>query len=508
MAVRIGERVTPDDVVRVARGGEEVATTPEAEARVAASRALVERMVEEGRVVYGVTTGVGELAHVRISPEQTAELNRNIVRSHAAGVGAPLPADVVRAMMVLRAHGLSLGYSGVRPVVVRLLIGMLNRGVVPVVPEQGSVGASGDLAPLAHLALAMTGEGEAFLDGARVPAADALSRSGLEPLVLGAKEGLALINGTQLMTALGCLALADVERLAKTADVAGAMSLEALLGTPEAFDPLLQHARPHPGQLASARNLRRLLEGSEILAGRPVPLRVQDAYSLRCMPQVHGAARDALRFAREVLEREANSATDNPLVFAEAGRVISGGNFHGQPVAMVLDLLAIAVSYLGAISERRIERLVNPHLSNGLPPFLVEQSGLRTGYMLAQYTAAALASENKALAYPASVDTIPTSAGHEDHVSMGPIAGRKALLVAANAERVLGIELVCAAQALEFRLPARPAPGPSAALSSVRASVTRLLEDRPIAPDLAAGADLVRSGAAVHAAEAAIGALE
>ncbi len=507
MPIEVGEHLTIADVVRVARERAEVALSPCARERVARSRAVVEQLVREGRVVYGITTGVGELAGVRISPEQSAVLQVNIVRSHSAGVGEPLPEEVVRAMMLLRAHALALGYSGVREDILTLLLQMLNRGLHPVIPSQGSVGASGDLAPLAHLALTLIGEGEVSIEGRRKSGRDALSGAGLRPVSLSAKEGVALINGTQAMTAIGALAVFDAQRLATTTDISGAMSFEALQGLPEAFDPLLQRVRPHPGQQASADNLRQLIAGSEILARPRAGGKVQDAYALRCMPQVHGASRDAIGYAAGVVETEMNAATDNPLVFPEEGRVISGGNFHGQPVAIAMDLLAIASSGLAGITERRIERLVNPHLS-GLPAFLTADGGLHSGLMLAQYTAAALVSENKILSHPASVDSIPTSANQEDHVSMGTIAARKAARVVSHAQQVAGIELICAAQALEFHRPARPGAGTRRAYDSVRDAVPRLEDDRVLADDLTRGAGLVRDSRLLASVEQAVGRLQ
>lgn len=504
--IEVGEHLTVADVVAVARERAPVALSPRARPRVRASRALVDRLVQEGRTVYGITTGVGELAGVSISADQAAQLQVNIVRSHSAGVGEPLPGEIVRAMMLLRAHALALGYSGVREELVILLLDMLNSLVHPLIPSQGSVGASGDLAPLAHLALAMIGEGQVVRDGDVRPSAEALSEAGLRPAVLGAKEGVALINGTQLMTACGALAVSDALALLTCADIAGAMTFEALLGHVEAFDALLQKARPHPGQQASAANLRALLAGSEVLDRRPPGAKVQDAYTLRCMPQVHGAARDAAGYVARVLDIEMNAATDNPLVFTDAERVISGGNFHGQPIALALDVLAIALSELASISERRIERLVNPHLS-GLPAFLTADGGLQSGFMLAQYTAAALVSENKVLSHPATVDSIPTSANQEDHVSMGAIAARKALRILHHAQQVVGIELLCAAQALDFRRPLHPAPGTQRAYDAVRAVVSPLTADRVLAPDLAAALDLVQQRTVIRAVEGTLGAL-
>lgn len=467
---------------------------------------MVERLAADARPIYGISTGVGDLAGVHISPEQTAQLQVNIVRSHSAGVGDAFPEEVVRAMMLLRAHALALGYSGIRPQTLDLLVEMLTRGIHPVVPSQGSVGASGDLAPLAHLALAMIGEGEVTAGGRRMAGRDALQEAGLAPAVLGSKEGVALINGTQAMAAIGALAVFDARRLADVSDVAAAMSFEALRGLPEAFDALLHQVRPHPGQRACAENMRRLITASEILAQARSRQKVQDAYALRCIPQVHGASRDAIGYVQRVVEIEINSATDNPLIFPSDDRVISGGNFHGQPIALALDVLAIACSELANISERRIERLVNPHLS-GLPAFLTRDSGLHSGLMLAQYTAAALVSENKVLSHPASVDSIPTSANQEDHVSMGTIAARKAAQVIAHVQQVVGIELICAAQALEFHRPRRPGKGTARAYEVVRRVVPPLGDDRVLAGDLRAGFELVRSGAILAAVEQMVGRL-
>ncbi len=505
MVVELGGTLTIDQVVAVATGAVPVRIGPGAREAVARARAHVDRLVAAGVPVYGITTGVGKLASVHISPADTARLQVNIVRSHAAGVGAPVPIDVVRAMMVLRAHALALGYSGVRPEVVDLLIGCLNLGIYPVVPEQGSVGASGDLAPLAHLALALIGEGEVVVGGSRQPASAALERAGLQPLRLAAKEGVALVNGTQLMTAYGALTTSRALRLCKLADAVGAMSLEALRGCSAAFHPRLHQARPHRGQQISAANVRRVTAGSALLDSDPE--RIQDAYALRCLPQVHGAVRDAVAYAAGVVEVEINAATDNPLLFPDEPLVLSGGNFHGQPVALALDFLAVALTGLGTIVERRIERLVNPTLS-GLPAFLSPDGGLRSGLMLAQYTAAALASENKVLAHPASADSIPTSANQEDHVSMGVTAARKAAQIVTHVEQILAIELLCAAQALEFRRDASPGRGTTAALAAAREVIPPLREDRVLAPDLESAAALVRTGTILDAIERAVGSLE
>ena len=489
-----GRDLTIDNVIEVARGRRAVELDPAAARRMVESRAVIERLVADGATVYGVTTGFGDLADVRIEPSQTAELQRNLVRSHAAGVGDPLPDEVVRAMLVLRANTLAVGLSGVRVDVAELLIGMLNAAVHPVVPSRGSLGASGDLAPLAHLALVLIGEGEATVDGAGPGAgADALTRASLAPLTLRAKEGLALLNGTQLMAGLGALAHHDALRLAITADVVGAMSLEAMLGTDAAFAERLVAARPHPGQVAAARHLRALLAGSEIGASHAESdHRVQDAYSLRCMPQVHGAARDALGELARVLAVEINAVTDNPLVFP-TGEVISGGNFHGEPLALALDYATLAVTELASISERRTARLMDAHLS-GLPAFLAEQPGVESGLMIAHYTAAALVNELQTLAHPSSVDTIPTSANQEDHVSMGATAALHLREAIDRAELVLAIEALCAAQGLDFRAPLRAGAGVARAHALVRSRAPHLGADRPPASDIDAVRELVHAG--------------
>jgi histidine ammonia-lyase len=463
--------------------------------------------VDRGAVVYGVTTGFGNFADVHIPLDRLRELQLNLVRSHAAGVGEPLGEAETRGLMLLRANVLAKGFSGIRLATLELLVEMLNRHVHPVVPSRGSVGASGDLAPLAHLALPLVGEGECLFDGRHLPGAEALRAAGLTPVVLEPKEGLALINGTQLMTAITGLALAEAGRLVRTADVVGALTLDALRGTDVAFDDRIHAARPHPGQAVSARCLRKLLEDSEVRASHEECGRVQDAYSLRCMPQVHGALRDALDFVARTVAIEMNSATDNPMVFAKTGEILSGGNFHGQPVAIAADLLAIAAAELGAISERRTERLVNPDLS-GLPAFLARDGGLHSGLMMAHVTAAALASESKALAHPASVDSIPTSAGKEDHVSMGVTAAHKAAQVVANTRRVLAVELIAAAEALEFRRPLKSSPALEAVGSLLRTQVAARERDRVVGPDIEKAAALIGSGQILDAAEAVCGRLE
>jgi histidine ammonia-lyase len=488
-----GRSLTRREFDAVVHEGRRAALAPSARRAMAASRALVERLNREGEVVYGVNTGVGSLSTERISRDQARRLQLNIVRSHACGVGEPLESAVVRGALLLRANGLATGLSGVRPTVARELCEFLNRDILPLVPSRGSVGASGDLAPLAHIALALVGEGEVFYRGKPLKAAEALKRAGLSPLVLEAKEGLSLVNGTQVMTAAGLIALKRAEGLVHTADVAGALSLDALRGSPAAFDERLQRARPHAGQLVTARNLLRLNRGSAIRRSHLGCARVQDAYSLRAMPQVHGAVRDALGHLAGVLEIEMNSATDNPLVFAADGEVISGGNFHGAPVAMALDLAAIALAQLGAISERRIDRMVNP-LTSDLPPFLARTPGLESGMMLAQVAAAALASENKALAHPASTDSIPTSGNKEDFVSMGMGAALRLTPMLQNLASILAIELMAAAEGIDRLAPLTTGRLAEAARKLVRKAVRPLSTDRPLAPDIARLTALVSAG--------------
>jgi histidine ammonia-lyase len=502
-----GRELDLEGLEAVSREGRVVALAPAAREAVRASRRVVDEAVARGAVVYGVTTGFGNFADVHIPLDRLRELQLNLVRSHAAGVGDPIGEAQTRALMLLRANALARGFSGIRLETLELLVAMLNRGVHPVVPSRGSVGASGDLAPLAHLALTLVGEGDCTFEGRRLPAVEALRAVGLAPLTLEPKEGLALINGTQLMTAVCGLALVEAQRLARTADVVGALTLDALLGTDVAFDERIHAARPHPGQARSARCLRRLLEGSAIRASHVDCPEVQDAYSLRCMPQVHGALRDALDFVVRTVSVEMNSATDNPMVFAESGDILSGGNFHGQPVAIAADILAIAAAELGAISERRTERLVNPALSR-LPAFLAREGGLHSGLMMAHVTAAALASESKALAHPASVDSIPTSAGREDHVSMGATAAHKAAQVVANTRRVLGVELLAAVEALEFRRPLQSSPALEAVFSLLRSHVAARERDRVVGPDIETAAGLIASGKVLAAAEAVCGRLE
>jgi histidine ammonia-lyase len=476
-----GASLTLEQTAEVADGAE-VKLAGSARARVERARRFVEDIVTRGEVVYGINTGFGALADVTIPPEKLRELQVNLVRSHSCGVGEPLPERVVRAMMLQRANVLAKGYSGCRVEVIETLLRMLNSRVHPLIPSRGSVGASGDLAPLAHLALVTIGEGETLQSGQRKNGADALKSAGIEPLALEAKEGLALLNGTQAMTAVGGLALLDAERLGDAADVTGAMSLEALRGTPVAFDHKIHAVRPHPGQMMSARRLRELIDGSEIRESHRdhlVDPRVQDAYAIRCMPQVHGAVRDSLAHARRILEIEINSATDNPLIFVEAAEVLSGGNFHGEPIALTLDYAAIAVADLGTISERRVERLVNPDLS-GLPAFLTPQPGMNSGLMIAQVVAASLIAENSVLAHPASVTNLPTSGNKEDHVSMGMTSALKFAQVVKNVEMIIAIELMCAAQGLDFLKPLRPGPRLAEAYSRVRNVVPSLDRDAPL----------------------------
>jgi len=465
--------------------------------RMSASRTVIDRLAESDAAVYGVNTGFGKLATTRISHDEIRHLQLNLVRSHACGVGEPLSAPATRAMLALRANALAKGFSGVRPIVAATLLAMLNRNVLPVIPSQGSVGASGDLAPLAHLALAAIGEGEAVFEGRRLAGAEALRAAEVAPLVLQAKEGLALLNGTQAMLALLALALREAEIAADTADVAASLSLDALRGSPVAFDKRIADARPHPGHALVARNLERLNRGSEIRESHrslQTDPRVQDPYSLRCIPQVHGAARDALAHIRAIVSIELNSATDNPLVFTDSGDVLNGGNFHGQPLAMAADYLAVALATLGGISERRIEQMTNPQ-SSQLPAFLVRHAGLNSGFMILQVTAAALASEMKALAAPHSADSIPTSANQEDYVSMGMGAARRLAPMLANLRNILAIELLAASQGIDFLAPLRPGIESRRAYEIIRSLSKALDADRSLSPDIAAVADAISRAA-------------
>jgi histidine ammonia-lyase len=492
----------------VARRRREVALGPSAAARLASGRDFIDRLAGGAEPIYGITTGVGKLKDVVIPPAERAALQRNLVLSHAGGVGPALAEAETRAMMLLLAASLARGASGVRVSVVETLIACLNRGVHPVVPEQGSVGSSGDLAPLAHVAACLIGEGEAVANGRRVPAGEALQAASVRPLALETKEGLALLNGTHLMAGLGALAVLDAGRLARLADVAGAMSLEALMGTNAAFDARIHALRPHPAQQAVAGNLRRLTASSGIIESHRDCTRVQDAYSLRCMPQVHGSARTAFDFAGGVLGRELGAVSDNPLVFAEDGVVLSGGNFHGEVLGLGLDMLAMGLAQLGGISERRTDRLVNPLTNEGLPAFLAPSGGVNSGYMIAQYTAAALVGELRTLAHPASVDSIPTSGLQEDYNAMGGGAALKARRAVGVARQVLAIEALLAAQALDLRAPLTPGRGSRAARDAVRRRIAPLTADRYLKGDLDAALALAEDGSVVAAAEAAIGTLE
>ena len=502
----VGRPLAISDVVAVARHGTPVTLCDDARARMATSRAFIERIVAEGRVVYGVTTGFGKLANVRIAPEDVQQLQRNLIVSHAMGVGDPLSTEVVRAMLLLRAQSLAQGFSGIRIEVVELLLALLNRGVHPVIPSQGSVGASGDLAPLAHMALTLIGEGEAEYQGTRRPAAEALAAAGLAPVTLQAKEGLALINGTQAMTAIGALTVYDGQQLATACDIAAAMSLEALKGSRAPFDLRVTAVRPHPGAAETAANVLAISANSPVHASHADCDKIQDAYSLRCIPQVHGASRDGLRHASEVVTREVNAVTDNPLVFAGDDLVISAGNFHGQPVALVMDYAKIAIAELANIAERRVEHMLDPAVS-GLPAFLARQGGLHSGLMISQYTAASLVSENKVLAHPASVDSIPTSANQEDHVSMGTTAARQCAMILENSRWVIAVELLNATQALDFHAPLVPGPGVGAAVALIRSVVPPLDADRIMTGDLAAVRLLITSGKLRAAVEKAVGEL-
>ena len=497
------------DVIAVAHGGVLVRLADSVAARMEPARQVVEQAVAEDRIVYGVTTGFGAMASTHISREDAAELQVSLLRSHATGVGGPVSAELVRLMMLLRARTLSQGHSGVRVEVVNKILELLNAGLLPVVPSRGSVGASGDLAPFAHLMLPIIGEGRLVDGGEPGDAAEVMARHGIEALMLKPKEGLSLLNGTEGMLAYGILGVHRAVRLAKAVDVVCAMSVEALMGSARPFDPRVHELRPHPGQAHSAANIVKIIAGSSIEESHHEDFvhAVQDAYSLRCAPQVHGASRDTIEFARVVFEREGASVVDNPIVFPDSGDVVSAGNFHGQPLAFALDYLAMAVSEFGAISERRVDRMLDPTHSAGLPPFLTRRPGVESGYMLTQYTAAALVAENRVLSHPASVDSIPTSGSQEDHVSMGWGAGRKLAQVLDNTARVVGIELLCAAEGVEHRAPLQPGTGTAAAVAAVRRHVAPLEADRVLSGDIEAAADLVQTGGLVAAVESAVGEL-
>lgn len=494
-----GGPLTPGQVVEVAQRRARAIPGPDIAARMEPARAVVDATVASGDVVYGITTGFGALASTRIAPDEAETLQYNLIRSHASGVGPPLPDPLVRAILLLRARSLAQGHSGVRPVVVQRLLEMLDRDILPVIPSQGSVGASGDLAPFAHMALPLIGEGRVKVDGQVV----ASSEVDLEPLMLQAKEGLSLLNGTEGMAAMGALALHDAHLLLMAADAACAMTIEAMMGSARPFREDVHRLRPHPGQIASARRIATLIEGSPIGESHVDDFdhAVQDAYSLRCAPQVHGAASDTFDHMEDVLTRELGAVVDNPVVFPETGEVVSAGNFHGQPLAFVLDFAAIAVAELGSISERRTDRLLDPARSRGLPAFLATDPGVQSGYMISQYVQAALVAENKVLAHPASVDTIPTSGTQEDHVSMGWGAGLKLGQVLANARNVVAIELLCAAQGIEHRRPLQPAPGTTALVDLVRSHVPPLTEDRSLTDEIELVAGLIEDGSVAATAD-------
>ncbi|MBF0211488.1 MAG: histidine ammonia-lyase [Desulfamplus sp.] len=499
--------ITNSDLVAVARNNAIADFSSEGKSRVQKTSALIQKWVREKKVIYGITTGFGAMCNVIIPEKDTSQLQENILMSHAAGVGKPLPSEVVRAIMALRVHDLSMGYSGCRMETINYLLTFLNKGVSPIIPEKGSVGSSGDLAPTAHLGLVLIGRGEAEYNGKRQSGGEVLRQLGLEPLKLQAGEGLALINGTQVMTAIGVLVVNDAVRLSKTADIACAMSLEVLMGSNSEFDPRIHQIRPHPGQIATADNILRMIKDSQIIDSHQGCARVQDAYTLRCAPQIHGASKDAVSHAMRVIDIEINSTTTNPLIFADTQEVRLGGNFHGQPVAMAADYLSMGIAEFGSISERRIERLVNPQLSD-LPPFLVNNGGLNSGYMIGQYAAAALVSENKVLAHPACVDSIPTSANKEDHVSMGTIAIRQTREILDNVEHVLAIELLCAAQAYDLINEIRPmrgGVGTRAAYEVIRSYVPYLDRDRDLYLDIETMVKVLRSGEIIEAVEANIG---
>ncbi|MCX7883764.1 MAG: histidine ammonia-lyase [Caloramator sp.] len=498
-----GQNLKIEDVVNVARNGYIVELSDEAKDRIEKARALVDRFVEEGRVEYGITTGFGKFSDVVISKDDVKKLQRNLILSHACGVGDEFDTEIVRAIMLLRANALSKGYSGVRVSTVKTLIDMLNKGVHPVIYEKGSLGASGDLAPLSHMVLVMIGEGEAYYNGERLSGKEAMEKAGIDIIELVEKEGLALINGTQVMTAVAALTVFDAVNISKTADIVASMTVESLKGITDAYYHRVHEVRPQKGQIKCAKNLLTLLEGSS-LTTKQGEIRVQDAYTLRCIPQIHGASKDAIEYVKKVVEIEINSATDNPLIFEDEDRVISGGNFHGQPMALAMDFLGIALSELANVSERRIERLVNYQL-NDLPPFLTKNGGLNSGFMIAQYSAAALVSENKVLAHPASVDSIPSSANQEDHVSMGTIAARKSRNILYNVSKVLGIEYLASSQALYFRGDVKLGAGTQKAYSLLREHIEPLNEDRVMYIDINKASSLITSGELVRTVENEVG---
>jgi histidine ammonia-lyase len=500
-----GHSLTVQDVVNVARKGFQVSLDPAAVSFVERGSEMVRRWVDSGRVIYGITTGFGDLASVQISADQSQQLQENLLKSHACGVGSPLSEETVRAIMLLRINTLIRGFSGIGLPALTQLVNFLNSGIHPIIPDQGSVGASGDLCPLSHLAVSLLGFGEVVYKGKRQQALEAMKDAGLEPIRLGPKEGLALNNGTAALTGIAVLALHDATQVFKVADIAGALSVEALHAVPYAFDPRTHDLRPHGGQKNVAANIRRLIEGSEIVEAYKMD-RVQDAYSIRCMPQVHGASRDALDYVRQKVEIEINSVTDNPIIFPADEDVISGGNFHGQPIALAMDFFGIALSEIASISERRVARLVDHKLS-GLPPFLIENSGVNSGFMIPQYVAAAVVSENKVLAHPASVDSIPTSANQEDHVSMGFHASKKGQAILENAKKALAIELLAAAQGVDFSAPLKPGKGTAAAHREIRKTIAHVQEDVFLYPLIEEALALVNRGSLVATVEEAVGAL-
>ncbi len=506
MIVLDGTHLTIPDVIKVAREHEPIQLSEASRRAVGKARAFVDKKLEQQAVVYGLTTGFGRFSDRYIPENETAELQVNLIRSHACAMGQPLPTEVVRAAMLLRINALSRGNSGIRLSTLETLAAMLNAGVHPVIPEKGSLGASGDLAPLAHMVLVMLGEGEAEYQGKTVPGADAMKAAGIPTVQLAAKEGLALINGTQIMTAIACNAVYDALQLAKTADIAAAMTCEAQLGIKKAFDPKLHALRGQTGQMKTAANLLRLLEGSGLAADLQ-PDKVQDAYTVRCTPQIHGASRDAIAYVWDAVSREINAVTDNPIIFPDEDEAISGGNFHGQPIALAMDFLGIALAEYADVSERRIERLVNPNLS-GLPAFLTKNGGLNSGFMIVQYAAASMTSENKVYAHPASVDSIPSSAGQEDHVSMGTTAARKALMILDNSRKVVSLELFAAAQALWLRGEEKLAPATRAVYDRIRTKVPPVEKDVVMHPLMNAAEKMVRDGSILQAAESVCGELE
>jgi histidine ammonia-lyase len=501
------ERMTLEDLIAISRRGAKVRLAEESEQRIEKARKLIDQWVKEEKSIYGVTTGFGALSDVAISTKDTRQLQQNILMSHSAGTGNMLDEETVRAVMALRIKDFAMGRSGIRLETVEHLITLLNKGVVPMVPEKGSVGASGDLTPLAHLSLVLIGRGKAFYNTKKLSGSDALNHCGLTPLRLEAAEGLALINGTQVMTAIGGISVYDALNLAKLTDIAAAVTLEVLMGSRMEFDPRIHQVRPHPGQAASADNMFRITRNSEIVTSHKDCHRIQDAYTLRCSPQVHGASRDAVFYSKRVVETEMNASTNNPLIFSDSQEFLLGGNFHGQPVALAMDFLGMAVSEFANISERRIERLVNPMLS-GLPAFLVSDGGLNSGYMIAQYTAAALVSENKILSHPACVDSIPTSANKEDHVSMGTISARKCRDIIKNAEDVIAIELLCGAQALDLFTNMKPGEGSLSAYAAIRNVVPHLEKDRILHEDIHKVKELMKNGVIIDAVEQKVGKLK